>query len=212
MRKATTFLPALALAVAGAISMAAPSLAFPITYTEEATASGSLGATAFTNGIVTLTMNNNTTNIMNVSGVYEINGTATLNVAAVIGGVPEMLNAQFTDTIQVFSAPNAALGNGTVGFSDPHVGFDILDDTSVAFKNYTLLVIGPTPGTATLGGGTFPTNSGNFVLTSVAGPIATFTAAVPAPPIGRGLPVAVLAVLLLGTKLSKRRRCPNPLP
>ena len=65
MRKRSTFLPALALGVAGAISVATPSLADPITYTEQATASGSL------NGVCVdhttrrvLTLSNDTTNVI----------------------------------------------------------------------------------------------------------------------------------------------------
>jgi len=43
MRKPTIFLPVLVLGIAGAISAATPSLAYPITYTETATATGCLG-------------------------------------------------------------------------------------------------------------------------------------------------------------------------
>jgi hypothetical protein len=50
MRKPVGFLPALALGVASAVGAAFRSLAIPITYTEQATATGSLGGVIFTNG------------------------------------------------------------------------------------------------------------------------------------------------------------------
>src|ERR1700680_4049411 len=114
MRKPATFLPALALRAAGAILGAAPSLAVPITYTETATATGSLNGVSFTNATVTLKMNNDTSAITGSAPVFDILGSATVSVSSVNGGAA----VAFTHTIDVFSAQNAALGTGTVGFND----------------------------------------------------------------------------------------------
>jgi hypothetical protein len=204
MRKCTIFLPALVLGVGGAMWAATPSLASPITYTETATASGSLDGTSFTNATVTLTFVGDTANITSVSGTY-INdvGTATVSVSSVNGGAP----VGFTDTIGVYSSPGAVLGSGTVGFADFSVGVDIFDDTSTAFAGYALGPIGPTVGTATPGdlGYAFPLAGGSFVLEGL-GSSATFYGA-PAPLIGRGLPV-ILAMggVLLGARFLQRRQ------
>lgn len=169
MRKPARTLPALALGVAGVISTAAPSLAVPITYTETATASGILLGTMFSSAIVTLTMSNNTSNINTTQApLYTITGTATVSVSGVNGGNP----VDFTDMIQVFSDQNAVLGSGTVGFHDLTTGFDILDDSSAAFKTYALGPIGlVTGGTPTLGGTLcsveFPVAGGEFCLSTV---------------------------------------------
>jgi hypothetical protein len=215
MRKATTFLLALALGIAGAISGAASSFAGPITYTGQAVATGTLNGVPFTRATVTLTMMNDTTNIIGLgSGLFEINGTATVSVA---GGTP----ISFTHVMQVFSAQQAVLGP-TVGFFDTQAntpfGLYVLDDTNSAFATYALGAAGPIVGTATLGnpvGFLFPLAGGGSlsltgVGTGVGDATATFTAtvAVPAPPIGRGLAVAL--ALLFGAFLQRRRRC-NPL-
>src|SRR5689334_14049019 len=98
MRKTATFLPALALGVAGAISVATPSLAVPITYIEQATASGSLGGIMFTNASVTLRMLNDTTHVIGAPPLFENFGTATVS----LNGGPAVT---FTDPlIEVFSA------------------------------------------------------------------------------------------------------------
>jgi hypothetical protein len=212
MRKATTFLPALALGIAGVTSGAASSFAGPITYTEQAVATGTLNGASFTMATVTLTMMNDTTNIIGLgSGLFEINGTATVSVA---GGTP----ISFAHVMQVFSAQQAVLGP-TVGFFDTQAnspfGLDVLDDTNSAFATYALGPVGPIVGTAALGnpvGFLFPlAGGGSFSLsgvgTGVGDATATFTAivtAVPAPPIGRGLPVAL--ALLFGALLQRRRR------
>ena len=101
MRRSATFLPALALGVAGAISGGTSAFAGLITYTETVTASGTLGGNPFS-GLVTLTMMNvNTANIMNpASNNPSITGPAT--VAVIGSGGP--VTATFTDPIAVFDA------------------------------------------------------------------------------------------------------------
>jgi hypothetical protein len=203
MRKPTTLLPTLALGVAGAVSVAAPSLAAPITYTEQATATGSLGGIAFTDATVLLTMTNDTTNVTGGPTFFEIFGTVTLSVN---GGAPVTL----TDPMGVFS--DVTLSPTTVGFEDLTRGLDILDTASALFGTYTLTTsIGPISDTAFLSANeAFPTTGGDLILTSVAGPTATFTAtttvAVPAPLIGPAVYVLALGGMLLGAKLLERTK------
>jgi hypothetical protein len=194
MRRRTSFVEALVLGVGGAISAAAPALAMPITYTESATASGMLGATSFTNALVTLTMANDTNNVTMTTGPTKYHNVGTTTVT--VSGVG---SATFSDSIEVFDAQAASL----VGFADVTHTKDILDDFNAKFATYDLKsFIGPTSGTAEFNtGSSFSTSGGAFILNSVTGPSSTF-AAVPAPVIGRGLPVMLaFASLLFGVKL-----------
>src|SRR6266446_8868804 len=118
MRKPTTLLQALALGLAGAMLTTATSLAVPITYTLQATATGSLGGVAFTDADVLLTMNNDASNVIGGPTLFEILGTVTVSVN---GAAP----LTFTDSMEVFSAPN--LSTATVGFTDLTIGLDVLD-------------------------------------------------------------------------------------
>jgi hypothetical protein len=93
MRGPTGFLPALMLGVVGVVSTATPSLAIPIVYTEQATASGRLGGVAFTGAAVTLTMTNDTTNVTGSAPIFVNVGALTVNVTGVGTGI-------FTDATQ----------------------------------------------------------------------------------------------------------------
>jgi hypothetical protein len=230
MRKPKMFLPALALGVAGAISAAAPSLAEPITYTMDFIGTGCLGPSSvtlnctmptFSQVNVALTMVNDTGNIMydttQTPPLYEINGTATVSVN---GGAP----ATFMDQMQFYTDSASILGLYDASVNPPF-GLDIVDLFSSALGGYQLGgLTAPITDTAQLGLGQptpfpgFELTSGDFfLLTGLGTPTtsdATFTAtvaAVPAPPIGRGLSVA-LAVggMLFGANLL-RRRFRNPL-
>src|SRR5690348_16425412 len=66
-----------------------------ITYTEQATATGSLGANSFTTALVTITFSGDTLNVTNpLTGIFRnMVGTATVTVAGIIGA------ATFTDTM-----------------------------------------------------------------------------------------------------------------
>jgi hypothetical protein len=231
MRNYTMFLPALALGVAGAICVVAPSLAEQITYTMQFIADGCIGPSSITQNCsasptfkqadVTLTMVNDTGNIvLDTSGpspLHEINGTATVSVNGGAAGT-------FMDQMQFYTDSSTIVGIFDAFVNVANGGLDIVDEfnTGSAFTGYQLGPIGPTTDAAGLGAGQpinfqgYELRSGDFFILNGLGPTsdATFTAtvaAVPAPPIGRGLSVA-LAVggTLFGANLL-RRRFRNPL-
>jgi hypothetical protein len=83
------------------IILVSPSFAAPITYTEEATASGSLGGVAFSNADLVFSMTGDTTNVVTTTAspgeiIDRNTGTVTVSVA---GGMP----AAFTDGGRFFS-------------------------------------------------------------------------------------------------------------
>ncbi len=205
MNKPTTFLPALFLGAAGAISMAAPSFATPIDYVEQVTgASGNLGGVPFINAIVTLTMNNDTTNVSGSSpsffNVQQASNPLTLNVT----GFP---TGTFTDITQAAVNQTTGIVSPDAGFGDNTAAQGILFTKNSSFSTYDLKTsIGPILGTAifTLGE-LFPTSDGLFVLNTVSGS-ATFTATVSPAAVPAPGSLAMLVVGLAGLGLIKYRR------
>src|SRR5689334_278786 len=99
MRLLSQLLWASAFLVAGSFSAAA----VPITYTEEFTASGSLGGTAFSDADVTITLVGDTTNVFDDSGVFRnTTGSPTINISGVG-------TATFTDNAGVFLIATSAI-------------------------------------------------------------------------------------------------------
>jgi hypothetical protein len=209
MRSQTSFVGALVLGVGGAISAAAPSLAFPITYTESVTASGSLNGTSFSGALVTLTMSNVNTSTVNnpSSGFFTNAGSVSVTVAGVGSGI-------FTDSIVVFS--NFSVATPIVGFEDTSfpnprpppstLSLDILTNASSSFAGYDLKsFIGPISGTAGIASDEpFSTTGGPFILSNFTDN-AIFTA-VPAPEPSPLSSLALLGVAIAGLGAIRRRK------
>jgi hypothetical protein len=106
----------------------------PITYTFQAVATGTLGQTAYTNALVTLTFKGDTNDVVLVGGISQISvGTATVTVAT-IG------TATFTDKMAVTDVQSL----NQVGLTDLNNSNDVLDVLGSAFATYQLNTsIGP---------------------------------------------------------------------
>lgn len=172
MRKPKGFQTGLVLGLINIILVVSPSFAAPITYTEEATASGSLGGVAFTNVNVVFSMTGDTTNVTNVttpSGeIIDSNlGTVTVSVA-------RGMRATFTDGGAVFHNHGVGAFAAAIGFSNDNA---IIYISPVSASGYDLRTsIGPLSGPARIFPGVlFDTTGGTFILTSVSSN-ATFTA------------------------------------
>ena len=187
----------LSLAVAAAMLVyGGRAQASAITYTEQATASGSLGGTAFTNALVTLTLVGDTSNVTGTTFLTNSVGTFTLNVSGLGGGT-------FTDALWVFD-------NQT--FSPPAAGFgltaggSILDTFDNAFGAYGLVTpIGPITDSPFINSGeSFDTTAGAFIINSSGN--STFTASTGSVP--EPVSVTLMGVGLLGLVgfgIAKRR-------
>ncbi len=198
MHKTNRMVPAVVLGIAGIFTAASPSFGAPITYTMEATASGSLDGITFTDATVFLLMNNNTTNVTTSGpGDFENSGTATVRV----GGGPTVT---FTDPIQVISDQSTP----GVGFEDLSVD-DILDGVSASFATYDLTTsIGPIVGSSLFNAGSsYATTGGAFVLTTVGD--ATFSAATTAIPEPSSWAMMLIGFAGLGYAGYRRARAAN---
>jgi hypothetical protein len=164
----------------GAIAWMVPYEAFavPITYTEQAIATGSLDGIAFTNASVVETMFNDTTNVIQDTnalpfGYFYNYGTVTVSVS---GGTA----VTFTDSmIRVFIDDQNTNG----GFADSNNFKDLLTTFDSAFVGYSLAsAFGPVTDTAMIDAGVvFNTTGGAFTISSISGGLDTFTATVPEP-------------------------------
>jgi MYXO-CTERM domain-containing protein len=191
--KSTGILPTLALAVA--IVAAPPAFAVPIAYTEQVTATGSLGGVAFTDATIVLQMHNDTgaVNVGPPAFPFFIIGTATVTV----GGGP---TATFKNPIGVI-ATSVVPG---VEFFDETKDAQILLEESNSFAGYNLqAAIGPISGTALPNKfANFPTSGGNLIITT-ANAVGTFTAST-SPTVSEPSALALLGVALAG--LARRRK------
>lgn len=147
-----------------------------ITYTESGTATGSIGATNFTNALVTITFAGDTSNVSGVSGLFTNPvGTATVT----IGGIGAFA---FTDSLYVFDNQPYSV----VGISDSTLN-DILDTFgNSAFGTYDLTTaLGPVTGLSGFNlGSSYGTSGGGLVFGDMSANstfAATTAAAVPEP-------------------------------
>jgi len=112
---------------------AGQAFASSITYTEQATASGTIGTSSFFDVFVTITMVGDATNVIGGSGFFQNSGTMTIDI-------PGIGLATFTGNTAVFDNQGAA----TVGMADYTLGGSILDTVDGAFATYDLMTpIGP---------------------------------------------------------------------
>jgi hypothetical protein len=178
-----------------------------ITYTEQATMSGFLGANTntFTDALVTIVVNADTSNITNPfafdPGIFfNIGGVATLTIAGISG------TATFTDAMM---GAEDDQGLQFADIADFTSGESVLTTDSSAFATYGLsTAIGPISGVVDGFNSEFATDKGTFRINAV-GATSTFTAAATgtAPePISSGLAGMGLAIIAI----SKRWRRQQP--
>ncbi len=148
-------------------------LASPITYTEKATASGTIGSSSFLNVLITITMLGDTANVTGGAGFFTNSiGTMTIDIAGI--GL-----ATFTDSIYVFSNQ----GYPAAGMADTTAGGSILDTVDSAFTTYDLTTaIGPITNTAFWRNDlTYGTNMGTLHFDAMGDSTFQATTAVPEP-------------------------------
>ena len=158
----------LVLTIAGVAMSGLLTQAAPITYTLTTTASGTLGASTFTNATVTVTLSGDTSGI--TAGTGSFSG-ALLNPGSASVTIGGLGTATFIDPIVMVSTYNASLqalqGMNAVIVLDNASGTGILLQVGSVFSGYGLGLTAPVTGTGGVGSGshmvpTFPTTKGNL--------------------------------------------------
>jgi hypothetical protein len=187
---------ALAVAVIGvAASSGAPAGAALVTYTESVTASGSLGGSAFTDALVTITGTADTDDVMDLGNVFIVPTSTTVSIAGVG-------TATFTDTIVAVDNRVTSLA----GFGNMTANVFVMGTTDPAFLTYDLRSpIGPISGP--VGGvlGPSATTLGALAFTSTSGN-STFTAVTAVPEPSSAVLMGAGVVGMLGYGWRRRRR------
>lgn len=149
-----------------------------IRYSEQAIASGTLGANSFTNTLVTFSWTGDTTNVFySYSDQIYSNSSADLSTIVTISGLG---SASFLYGMYVFSDQNYKVG-GFGNWNSPYLY--LLDTADATFGSYDLkTAIGPITNTGNfVFGSLIPTDHGYFNISSLGGNgSATFTATVEA--------------------------------
>jgi hypothetical protein len=159
-------------------AVAAVSAQSTFTSVETGLLSGSLGGTAFSDAVVTLTTVANTADISYYAGQYPsyfVNGTTTIQIQ---GFSLATFTTAGTNSFGIFSQNlnRAYSGKGVVGMAEnfgnsTFMGILANFDTS---PNYDFLTAATFTGTALIGSGGFSTDQGTLVVISTSGN-ATFT-------------------------------------
>jgi len=171
--------------------LTASAMAEPISFVETVTGSGSLGSNNFTDALITLTFNGNTSNVSGPT-IYSLPGFLAVSVAGIPG------SGVFSDSL--IAVDNQIISRG--GFSDQTLGVGILLMDAGAFASYDLKsAIGPISGAAFQPplSAPFNTTAGTFTITSLTSN-PTFTATTPEP-----VGIIPLAVSLLSLACVNRR-------
>jgi hypothetical protein len=182
-----------------------------ITYTESDTATGSIGATAFTGATVTITLVGSTTGVVSsseVSGALVNIGPGTISISGIAGSI------DFTDPLDVFQygLTGGAVGIGQSSAGD--LGADILDTLGSAFETYDLATaFGPSTGSAATNlDYAFATADGALTFSSI-GDDSTFTATTGAVATPEPSSLLLLGAGLLGLgMMGMRKRISRSLP
>jgi hypothetical protein len=204
-----------ALAMIAVLGWAAPTHAAAITYTISSTASGSLGATPFTNALVTVALTADTSGVTEPApGLFFNVGTATLTVAglgtATLNDPDGYAAVLFPQSIFPDCPCFAIFDDGT---HFPASGTAILGLADAGLAGYDLQsAIGPLTGMgiepATEPDGSpvaFSTTAGNLLLTGGGDP-ATLAVTVPIAPVPEPASLSLFAVGALGAIATRRRR------
>ena len=185
------FIVASAIVSSAVLTWVAPAEAIPITYTESATASGSLGGVPFSNALVTIRLTGDTANVMPFvlwPSILLNVGTATVTIAGL--GVATFNNPNGYAAVAV---PPGVIVEATVPtfniaqFDGPAQSdgiTHIMGLQDVALQDYDLAsAFGPLTATSLPFSGSekYGTTRGDLVLTSGSETV-TFTATIPEPP------------------------------